>query len=93
VKLRTGEHEQDHAGKPRKLTRFLVAAGNPRSHHVQGDDQYHGFCAEAVQVAHELTERHVAENVQHVAVGDGRRRGIPEHQQRAGDGFKVNKIG
>jgi len=52
---------------------------------VHGDHQHHDFCAQAVHVAEQLAQRHIAQDVPHVAIGDQRAGGVEDHQDEAGD--------
>ena len=54
--------------------------------------RHHELGAQAVHIPHQLSQRHIAQYRQHIAIGDLRRRRIPKHQQDAGDRLEKDKI-
>jgi len=88
-----GGQQQDHAGRPGKLARPLVAAGDVRAQHMQHHRHDHGLRPQAVNVAHELAEGHIAQQVEHVVVGGERRRRVEHHQEHAGDDLNDEEVG
>ena len=52
---------------------------------MQYNDHDHQLCPQAVQIAHKLAKGHIAENIQHVAIGCVGRWRIENHQKDTRD--------